>query len=157
MFQAKIAANHGPHRPRQPHCVDIPHFSSSVASLRRCGADFGRLVEDRCLLLLLLVTLGLLTPGCSSTAAYQAQQRKIANGDFMLSTTNGLPGSTYRMEVYCVAAGDTIAQIATRFHTTVDVLKALNPGLRIHRLYIGQKLRVFEELKATAEARGSNP
>lgn len=43
---------------------------------------------------------------------------------------------------YVVRGGDTLADIAARFDTTVHELLLLNPGVRATSLRIGQKLRV---------------
>jgi LysM repeat protein len=43
---------------------------------------------------------------------------------------------------YKVQAGDTFSTIATRFHTTVELLQTLNPGVDSSQLTIGQSLRV---------------
>jgi Tfp pilus assembly protein FimV len=42
---------------------------------------------------------------------------------------------------YVIRAGDTLAAVATRFHTSVDQLLSLNPGVRPTSLRIGQRIR----------------
>lgn len=43
---------------------------------------------------------------------------------------------------YRVRNGDTLGAVAQRFNTTVDDLRALNPGVDPNALRIGQRLRV---------------
>jgi LysM repeat protein len=43
---------------------------------------------------------------------------------------------------YTIASGDTYGIIAGRFGTTVDQLRALNPGVDEHALTVGQRIRV---------------
>jgi LysM repeat protein len=45
-------------------------------------------------------------------------------------------------QYYKVAAGDTLGSIAYRYHTTVEKLLALNPGVQPTALHIGQRVRV---------------
>ncbi|MGZ4397514.1 MAG: LysM peptidoglycan-binding domain-containing protein [Gaiellaceae bacterium] len=43
---------------------------------------------------------------------------------------------------YSVQSGDTLGAIAYRFHTTVEKLLALNPGIQPTAMHIGQRVRV---------------
>jgi LysM repeat protein len=43
---------------------------------------------------------------------------------------------------YSVQSGDTLGAIAYRFHTTVEKLLALNPGIEPTALHVGQRVRV---------------
>ncbi|MGG4040677.1 GH25 family lysozyme [Bacillus smithii] len=43
---------------------------------------------------------------------------------------------------YIVRSGDTVSEIATKFHTTVDAIKALNKLKNVNKIYVGQKLRI---------------
>jgi peptidoglycan endopeptidase LytF len=43
---------------------------------------------------------------------------------------------------YTIESGDTYATIASRFGTTVDQLRTLNPGVDEHALTVGQRIRV---------------
>ncbi len=45
-------------------------------------------------------------------------------------------------EQYAVRGGDTLAAIATRFGTTVDVIRAANPGINESALQIGQQVTI---------------
>ena len=48
--------------------------------------------------------------------------------------------------VYIVQPGDTAAKIAAQFHLTIEQLSALNSGMDISYLKIGQKLHVPEQV-----------
>jgi LysM repeat protein len=50
--------------------------------------------------------------------------------------------ATSRARYYRVQSGDTLESIATQIGTTVDELKALNPGIDPVALRIGQRIRV---------------
>ncbi len=82
-----------------------------------------------------------LLAGCSS------EKRRVDHGDSLLSTPETQPGSTYDLEIYVVARGDTLAKISKQFQTPIVELLALNPGLQPTRLKVGQNLRVYEGLK----------
>jgi LysM repeat protein len=43
---------------------------------------------------------------------------------------------------YRVRSGDTLGGVAERFHTSVDILRSLNPRVDPNSLQLGQKLRV---------------
>jgi LysM repeat protein len=81
--------------------------------------------------------------GCVShhTAPFQKQINRPAQG--LLSTTNGVPGSIFELEVYIVKAGDTLHNIAETFQVSIPNLKILNPGLT-PILQVGQQIRIFE-------------
>jgi LysM repeat protein len=57
-----------------------------------------------------------------------------------VTTQRHVPRSQRRY--YRVHPGDTLADIAIRFHTTVATLKRFNPGIRALALYVHQRLRV---------------
>jgi LysM repeat protein len=69
---------------------------------------------------------------------------KFQLGDYMLSDTNAVPGSVYEVGIYVIAPGDTLAKIANMFQTSNRDLMAINPGLKPTRLYVGQKVRIYE-------------
>jgi LysM repeat protein len=46
-----------------------------------------------------------------------------------------------------IAAGDTVAKIASRFQVPVADIMNVNPGLNPTRLYIGQRIRIYEKKK----------
>jgi LysM repeat protein len=54
------------------------------------------------------------------------------------------PGTspTAGAEKYTIKAGDTLGQIAAQYSTTVDALRAANPGLDEHALQIGQEILI---------------
>jgi LysM repeat protein len=43
---------------------------------------------------------------------------------------------------YRIRFGDTLGAVAERFHTSVDSLQTLNPGVDPNALRVGQKLRI---------------
>ena len=82
--------------------------------------------------------------GCATDRG--AQIHSIHVDTSLLSATNAVPGSTYEIRVYVVAAGDTVVKIARNFQISVREFEAINPGLYPNRLKIGQKVRVYEKL-----------
>jgi LysM repeat protein len=52
-----------------------------------------------------------------------------------------VPARPTRKRFYVIRAGDTLDAVATRLHTSVDRLLALNPGIRPTSLRIGQRIR----------------
>lgn len=56
------------------------------------------------------------------------------------TTPKHVPPSKRRY--YVVRSGDTLADIALRFHTTVGDLRRLNPGVKPTSLFIHHRLRV---------------
>ena len=95
--------------------------------------------------ILVMFLLPLLLAGCATDAQHDAQAQEVRNGDFILSTTDALPGSIYDLRIYTVAKGDTLARIAEKFQIPLADLEAINPGLVPTRLLIGQKIRVYEK------------
>lgn len=59
-------------------------------------------------------------------------------------TKTGKPSDTAApaAQHHTIARGDTFYSLATKFKTTVDNLKKLNPGVDVNDLTIGQKVRV---------------
>jgi hypothetical protein len=51
------------------------------------------------------------------------------------------PANAAARRFYVIRAGDTLAALATRFHTSVERLLSLNPGVRPTSLRIGQRIR----------------
>jgi LysM repeat protein len=47
-----------------------------------------------------------------------------------------------RPRYYRLHAGQTISDVALRFHTTVEALLALNPRIKPTQLRVGQRIRV---------------
>ena len=47
-----------------------------------------------------------------------------------------------RKQFYRLKAGETISDVAVRFNTTVTALLALNPGIKVNALTVGQRIRV---------------
>ncbi|MGA2243294.1 MAG: LysM peptidoglycan-binding domain-containing protein [Verrucomicrobiota bacterium] len=99
-----------------------------------------------CIPALLLLTLAL--TGCITDTRYIEQAQKVEKGDFILSATNTVQGSVYQLRVYVIARGDSAAKIAKQFQISLSDLRALNPEIHFNHLYIGQKIRIYEELQA---------
>ena len=68
----------------------------------------------------------------------------LSEDDHLVLTTNHVPRSTYALQIYIVSAGDSVARIAQRFHTSIARIEAFNPDLNPKRLKIGMKLLVAE-------------
>lgn len=47
-----------------------------------------------------------------------------------------------RPKYYRLHAGETLSDVAIRFHTTVEDLLALNPKIKPYQLTVGQRIRV---------------
>jgi LysM repeat protein len=58
------------------------------------------------------------------------------------ATTPGTSTTRGKKKIYRVKRGDTLESIAAKFHTTVDDLLSLNPGIDPLALSPGQKIRV---------------
>jgi LysM repeat protein len=97
------------------------------------------------LYIFIVLWLPLFLVGCATDTRNVEQTRKIRNGDFILSATNTMPGSVYEIRVYIIGSGDSAVKIAKRFQISLSDLEALNPGLQANRLYIGQKIRIYEQ------------
>ena len=89
--------------------------------------------------LLLAVTLALLAvrPGRSGNAPVGAKVPAVAK---VPAQRHAAPRSTARY--YLIQSGDTYERIALQFHTTVDRLLRLNPGVDHRALRPGQKIRI---------------
>ncbi len=79
--------------------------------------------------------------GLSSTRIYVGQRLKV-KASTSTTTTNHTPTNTTTKKYYTVRSGDTFGRIAQRYNMSVSQLQRLNPGINIHRLSIGQKIRV---------------
>jgi LysM repeat protein len=88
--------------------------------------------------------LPLFLAGCGTNTQNIERADEIKNGDFILSDTNAMPGSVYELHVYVIASGDSATKIAKKFEISLNDLETLNSGLQLNRLYIGQKIRVYE-------------
>jgi LysM repeat protein len=54
--------------------------------------------------------------------------------------------------MYTVQSGDTLYDLAPRFHTSVETITALNPQITPARLMVGQQLRIpVAQLQPTQE------
>jgi len=43
---------------------------------------------------------------------------------------------------YVIQKGETFGVVASKFHTTVEQIQALNPGVSSNALHVGQRIRV---------------
>ena len=62
-----------------------------------------------------------------------------------VATTASTPTVTKRVrrpKYYRLRAGETLSDVAIRFHTTVEDLLALNPKIKLTQLTVGQRVRV---------------
>jgi len=57
------------------------------------------------------------------------------------TTTNTTTGPR-RKQFYRLKSGETISDVAVRFNTTVTALLALNPGIKVNALTVGQRIRI---------------
>jgi LysM repeat protein len=55
------------------------------------------------------------------------------------TTTTARP---HRKQFYRLKAGETLSDVAVRFNTTVTALLALNPGIKVNALTVGQRIRI---------------
>jgi hypothetical protein len=124
--------------PFRPALRDGSRRESAVAQLFSLG-------DTMRLYIFILLLLPLFLIGCATDTRFAEQTHKVAKGDFILSATNAMPGSVYELRVYIIAMGDTAAKIAKQFQISLSDLEALNPGLQPNRLYIGQKIRIYEQ------------
>jgi LysM repeat protein len=54
------------------------------------------------------------------------------------TTATGRP----RKQFYRLKSGETLSDVAVRFNTTVAALLALNPGIKVNSLTVGQRIRI---------------
>jgi peptidoglycan endopeptidase LytF len=47
-----------------------------------------------------------------------------------------------RKQFYRLKSGETLSDVAIRFDTTVAALLALNPGIKVNALKVGQRIRI---------------
>lgn len=58
------------------------------------------------------------------------------------TTATTTPTGPKRKQFYRLKAGETISDVAVRFDTTVAALLALNPGIKVNALTVGQRIRI---------------
>jgi LysM repeat protein len=58
------------------------------------------------------------------------------------TTNTATPTRPERPRYYRIRAGETISDVALKFHTTVPKLLSLNPGVEPTALTVGQRIRV---------------
>jgi len=99
------------------------------AEVKRYGAPIVFLLAVT--IAVLLVRSGLQT---DSTAVTGTTATKV--------TTNAKPVPLRKRRFYKLRAGQTLSDIALRYHTTVDELLVLNPRVDPNSLRVGQRIRV---------------
>ena len=63
----------------------------------------------------------------------------------VVATTNTTPTVVKRRQrpkYYRLRAGETLSDVALRFHTTVENLLTLNPKVKPNQLTVGQRIRI---------------
>ena len=58
------------------------------------------------------------------------------------TTSTTTPTGPRRKQFYRLKSGETLSDVAIRFNTTVAALLALNPGIKVNSLTVGQRIRV---------------
>lgn len=58
------------------------------------------------------------------------------------ATTTPTTSGPRRKQFYRLRSGETLSDVAVRFNTTVSALLALNPGIKVNALTVGQRIRV---------------
>ena len=66
----------------------------------------------------------------------------IYPGQIIIIQQSAIIDYTTNHVIYTVQAGDTLSQIASQFHTTVEEIAALNDISNINLIFVGEKLRV---------------
>lgn len=78
----------------------------------------------------------------SSSRIYVGQRLKVKGSATTTVNTNNTTTTNTAKTYYTVRSGDTFGKIAQKHGTTISRLRALNPGINIDRLSVGQKIRV---------------
>jgi peptidoglycan DL-endopeptidase LytF len=58
------------------------------------------------------------------------------------TTSTTTPTGPRRKQFYRLKSGETLSDVAIRYNTTVAALLALNPGIKVNALIVGQRIRV---------------
>jgi LysM repeat protein len=106
----------------------------------------------------LIIPMSGLTPPNAAGGREAARESRSASGTARsLKDTAPRQSQTKALQVtsYTVRAGDTLAKIAARYHTTVEKLKSLN-HLSSTRLLVGKRLVVSQPAVSTASNAPSN-
>ncbi|HEX9415288.1 MAG TPA: LysM domain-containing protein [Gaiellaceae bacterium] len=73
-------------------------------------------------------------------AGLNGGDHRTSTGSTVTTVTESLPHGA--PVYYRIRSGDTLGAVAERFHTSVDILRSLNPRVDPNSLRIGQRLRV---------------
>jgi peptidoglycan endopeptidase LytF len=92
------------------------------------------------LFLIAVVNCSLALIGCASDSNALKKSDEL-----MFSMTNSTPSSVYEIRVYVIGAGDTASKIANKFQISLKDFEAMNPDLKLNRLYIGQIVKIYEK------------
>lgn len=84
-----------------------------------------------------MTKLVLTTPTATGTTTTTATTITTATSTTTTTATT-VPGGQY----YVVQSGDTLGSIAAKYHTTVQELMRLNPGIDPTALHVGDQIRV---------------
>ena len=87
--------------------------------------------------------------GLRTTNIYVGQRLKVYSDEVAVQnqaspspTNNSTPSPTPKKKYYSVRSGDNFNKIAQKHNMTVSQLQKLNPGVKINRIQVGQKIRV---------------
>src|SRR5436190_8363428 len=100
------------------------------AEVKRYGAPVAFLAAVT--LAVLLVRSGLNTKSAPTPST-------VATTTAQTTSTTSRPR---RKQFYRLKSGETLSDVAIRFNTTVAALLALNPGIKVNALIVGQRIRV---------------
>jgi len=100
------------------------------AELKRYGAPVAFLAAVTIAVLLVRSGLNTKSAPAPSTAATTA------------TTSTSTTTRPRRKQFYRLKSGETLSDVAIRFNTTVAALLALNPGIKVNALTVGQRIRI---------------
>jgi membrane-bound lytic murein transglycosylase D len=87
--------------------------------------------------------------GLRTTNIYVGQRLKVYSDEVAVQnqaspspTNNSTPSPTPKKKYYSVRSGDNFSKIAQKYNMTLSQLQKLNPGVKINRIQVGQKIRV---------------
>jgi len=72
----------------------------------------------------------------------QADSTAVTGTTATKATTTTRPVPVRKRRFYKLRAGQTLSDVALRYHTTVDALLVLNPRVDPNALRVGQRIRV---------------
>lgn len=147
---------YNPTKPSDPTPLNVPETNSETTdngtvndNNTSSGSSFYHVVKRGETLGTIASTYGttvnkiMTSNGLRSTNIYVGQRLKIDSGKSPVANNNTKPApDTTQKKYYSVRSGDTFGSIAQRHGKSISQLKALNPGINIERLSIGQKIRV---------------